>query len=120
MTPVAIAEAMWVIDSFSSKSLVNFDYSNIPTAVFSNPNLACVGLTEEEAKKKYKKIKVYKSKFRPLRLTLSSSKEEVFIKLLINQSNDRILGIHFVGENAPEIIQGFSVAVVNGLTKVSD
>ena len=117
LTPVAIAEAMWLVDSFSTKSLVNFDYSNIPTAVFSNPNLACVGLTEEEAKKKYKKIKVYKSKFRPLRLVLSSSKEEVFIKILINKSNDKILGMHFVGENAPEIIQGFSVAVVNGLTK---
>ncbi len=117
LTPVAISEAMNLIDNFSRKNKIKFKYENIPTAVFSNPNLATVGLTEKQAKKKYKKIAVFKSNFKPLKHSLSDSKERVFIKLIVNSLNDKILGLHYVGENAPEIIQGFSVAVVNGLTK---
>ena len=117
LTPVAIAEAVWLIDNHNKKNFKNFDYKNIPTAVFSNPNFASIGLSENDAKKKKISYKVFRSEFRPLKHSLSKSKEKVFIKIIINSINQKILGIHYVGENAAEIIQGFSVAVVNGLTK---
>ncbi|MEE2695236.1 MAG: glutathione-disulfide reductase [Pseudomonadota bacterium] len=117
LTPVAIAEAMVLIENLIAKRKKKLDYKNIPTAVFSNPNYAFVGYSESEAKKLFKKIDVYKSKFRPLKYSLSNLKENVFIKLIVNKVNDKILGIHYIGENAAEIIQGFSVAIVNGLTK---
>ena len=76
-----------------------------------------VGLTEADARKKYKEISVFTSSFRPLKLSLSKLNEKVFIKLIVNKLNDKILGLHYLGENAAEIIQGFSVAVVKGLKK---
>ena len=117
LTPVAISEAMTFVNNLKSSNKKRFNYKNIPTAVFSNPNYAFVGYSENEAKKIYKKIKVYKSQFRSLKFSMSKSKEKVLIKLITNASNDKIIGLHYVGENAAEIIQGFSVAVVNGLTK---
>jgi len=117
LTPVAIAEAMNLVENILEKRRKKFQYNNIPTAVFTNPNFACIGYTEKEAKKKFKKIDIFESKFKPLKFSLSQFKEKVFIKLVVNSKDNKILGIHFVGENAAEIIQGFSVAVVNGLTK---
>ena len=117
LTPVAISEAMTFVNNLKSSNKKRFNYKNIPTAVFSNPNYAFVGYSENEAKKIYKKIKVYKSQFRSLKFSMSKSKEKVLIKLITNASNDKIVGLHYAGENAAEIIQGFSVAVVNGLTK---
>ncbi len=116
LTPVAIYEAMCLIDNFVQKKK-KANYKNIPTAVFSNPNFSSVGLSEEEAKKSFKSIEVYTSEFKSLKSSLSTANDRVFIKLITNSSNKKVLGIHFVGENAAEIIQGFSVAVVNGLTK---
>ena len=117
LTPVAIAEAMNLVENMFRKTKKKFLYNNIPTAVFSNPNYAFVGLTEADARKKYKKIEVFTSSFRPLKLSLSKLNEKVFIKLIVNKLNDKILGLHYLGENAAEIIQGFSVAVVKGLKK---
>lgn len=117
LTPVAIAEAMNLVENMFRKTKKKFHYNNIPTAVFSNPNYAFVGLTEADARKKYKKIEVFTSSFRPLKLSLSKLNEKVFIKLIVNKLNDKILGLHYLGENAAEIIQGFSVAVVKGLKK---
>lgn len=117
LTPVAIAEAMYVVDNFFKKNKKSFDYANIPTAVFSNPNFAYVGLTEKEARKKFKKVEVFTSFFKPLRYSLSKINEKVFIKLIVNSLNDKIIGLHYLGENAAEIIQGFAVAVVKGLKK---
>ncbi len=117
LTPVAISEAMTFVNNLKSSNKKRFKYKNIPTAVFSNPNYAFVGYSENEAKTIYKKIKVYKSQFRSLKFSMSKSKEKVLIKLITKASNDKIVGLHYVGENAAEIIQGFSVAVVNGLTK---
>ena len=116
LTPVAIAEAMNLVNNFSEKKIV-FNYKNIPTAVFANPNYAYIGLTEEEAKKRFDKVDVFVSKFRPLKYSLSDINEKVFIKLLVNRSNDKVLGLHYLGENAAEIIQGFAVAIVKGLKK---
>ena len=117
LTPVAIAEAMNLVENMFRKTKKKFHYNNIPSAVFSNPNYAFVGLTEADARKKYKKIEVFTSSFRPLKLSLSKLNEKVFIKLIVNKLNDKILGLHYLGENAAEIIQGFSVAVVKGLKK---
>ena len=117
LTPVAIAEAMTLVQNLKMKKKEKFNYNNIPTAVFSNPNFASVGYTEAEAKKKFKNIEVYRSNFRPLKLSLSDVKEKIFLKLITNKSNDKVVGLHYLGENAAEIIQGFSVAVVKGLKK---
>ena len=117
LTPVAIAEAMYIVDNIFKKTKKHFNYENIPTAVFSNPNFACVGLTEKEARKKFKKIHIFTSFFKPLRYSLSKLNEKVYIKLIVNSLNDRIVGLHYLGENAAEIIQGFAVAVVKGLKK---
>ena len=117
LTPVAIAEAMYIIDSMFKKTKKTFNYTNIPTAVFSNPNFASVGLTEEEARKKFKKIEVFSSFFKPLKYSLSNLNEKVYIKLIVNAINEKIIGLHYLGENAGEIIQGFAVAVVKGLKK---
>ena len=117
LTPVAIAEAMTLVQNLKMQKKEKFHYNNIPTAVFSNPNFASVGYTEAEAKKKFKNIEVYRSNFRPLKLSLSDVKEKIFLKLITNKSNDKVVGLHYLGENAAEIIQGFSVAVVKGLKK---
>ena len=117
LTPVAIAEAMIFVDNLLSKKKKKFSYKNIPTAVFSDPNYSCIGLNEKEARSSYGKINIFKSKFRPLKLSMSNSNDKVFIKLITDRSSDKILGLHYIGENAAEIIQGFSVAIVNGLTK---
>ena len=96
---------------------LRFNYQNVPTAVFTNPNFACVGMTEEIARKKIKNIRVFTTEFRPLRFSMSKLKDKVFIKMIINSKNQKILGLHYIGENAAEIIQGFAIAIVNGLKK---
>ena len=117
LTPVAIAEAMIFVENLKLKKKKSFNYTNIPTAVFCDPNYSFVGFSEEQAKSKYKNVKVYKSSFRPLKYTLSKIKENVLIKLIVNKDTDKVLGLHYVGENAAEIVQGFSVAIANGLKK---
>tara|TARA_B100000989_G_scaffold299049_1_gene292503 strand:+ start:2871 stop:4202 length:1332 start_codon:yes stop_codon:yes gene_type:complete len=117
LTPVAINEAMFLVDYLISNKKTKFSYRNIPTAVFSDPNIGSIGLTEEEARKKYKKIDIFRSKFRPLKLSLTKLSENVFIKLIVHSYTDKVIGLHYVGPEAAEIIQGFSVAIVNGLKK---
>ena len=117
LTPVAISEAMNLVHNLLNKKKLRFNYKNVPTAVFTNPNFACVGMTEEIARKKIKNIRVFTTEFRPLRFSMSKLKEKVFIKMIINSKNQKILGLHYIGENAAEIIQGFAIAIVNGLKK---
>ena len=117
LTPVAIAEAMIFVKNLETSKKKSFDYKNIPTAVFCNPNYSYVGLSEEDAKKKYKNINIFRSSFRPLKYSLSKKDEKVFIKLVVNKQTDKVLGLHYVGDGSAEIIQGFSVAIVNGLKK---
>ena len=117
LTPVAIAEAMIFVNNLKSLKKKSFDYKNIPTAVFCDPSYSFVGLSEEEAKLRYKKIETFKSTFRPLKFSLSRINDKVFIKLVVNKETDKVLGLHYIGDNSAEIVQGFSVAIVNGLNK---
>ena len=117
LTPVAIAEAMNLVNNLKKRKKKKLNYNNIPTAVFSNPNVATVGLSENEARLKFKKIKIFKSTFKPLKLSLGNFKEKVFIKMIVDSKTDKVIGLHYIGEDAAEIIQGFSVAVLKGLKK---
>ena len=95
----------------------SFDYNYIPTAIFANPNMASVGLSEEQASKKFDEIEVYISKFRPLKYSLSKHNEKVLIKLIVDKRTNIVVGLHYIGADAAEIIQGFSVAILKGITK---
>jgi glutathione reductase (NADPH) len=89
----------------------------VPTAIFSQPPCATVGLSEEDARQEYSEIDVYRSSFRPLKYTLSGRQERTMMKLVVDRASDRVLGCHMVGSDAGEIIQGFAVALKCGATK---
>ena len=117
LTPVALAEGSIVANNLFNNTSKIASYENIPTCVFSQPNIAAVGLTEDEARKKYKDITVYKSLFTPLKLTLTQNNEKSFIKLITNKKTNLVIGAHMVGENAGEIMQGIAIAIKAGATK---
>jgi glutathione reductase (NADPH) len=117
LTPVALAEAMVVVDTLFGKGKRRLDYEFTPTAVFTHPNIGTCGYTEAEARMKFDKITVFSSEFRALRHTLSQSKERTFMKLLVDDASDRVVGLHMVGPDAGEIVQGFAVAMRAGATK---
>ena len=117
LTPVALAEGSIVANNLFNNTSKIASYENIPTCVFSQPNIATVGLTEDEARKKYKDITVYKSLFTPLKLTLTQNNEKSFIKLITNKKTNLVIGAHMVGENAGEIMQGIAIAIKAGATK---
>ena len=119
LTPVAIQESMLLLEQLYGESKPRMDYENIPTAVFSQPELATVGLTEQQARDKYSNIKVYESDFRPMFETLGQGKGRVYIKLLVDSATDRVVGCHMVGEHAAEIIQGIAIAIKAGATKAN-
>jgi glutathione reductase (NADPH) len=89
----------------------------VPTTVFCDPNVATVGLGEEAARERYGALDLYKASFRPLKLTLGEKKERVFMKLVVDQKTQRVLGAHMIGPDAGEIIQGVAIAVKMGATK---
>lgn len=117
LTPVATAEAMALVSNLYTDKPTSVDYDNIPTAVFSQPNIGTVGLTESEAKERYSDIDIYKSVFTPMKHTLSGLDEKTMMKMIVRKSTDRVLGIHMVGPEAGEIIQGMAVAIRAGATK---
>jgi glutathione reductase (NADPH) len=96
---------------------VKMDHTNVPSAVFSQPPVACVGLTEREARARHGKVDVYVSSFRPMKHTLSGRNERTMMKLVVARESGQVLGCHMVGADAPEIIQGLAVAVKCGVTK---
>ena len=106
---------MYIVDSMFKKTKKLLIIQIYQRQFFSNPNFASVGLTEKEARKKFKKVEVFSSFFKPLKYSLSNLNEKVYIKLIVNAINEKIIGLHYLGENAGEIIQGFAVAVVKGL-----
>ncbi len=117
LTPVAIQESMLLLEQLYGENKPRMDYDNIPTAVFSQPELATVGLTEQQARDKYSNIKVYESDFRPMFETLGQGEGRVYIKLIVDSATDRVVGCHMVGEHAAEIIQGIAIAIKAGATK---
>ncbi|MFM0674491.1 glutathione-disulfide reductase [Paraburkholderia sediminicola] len=117
LTPIALAEAMVVVDSlFRDKQRV-MDYSHIPTAIFTHPNVGTVGLTEAQARERFGDVAVYRTDFRPLKHTLSGSSARTLMKLVVDRASDKVVGVHMVGDEAGEIIQGFAVALRAGATK---
>lgn len=117
LTPVAVAEGMHFAHHFYGEGEHRIDYLSIPTAVFCQPELATVGLTEKEAWHRCQDVRVYKSVFTPLKLALSERKEHTIVKLVVDASDDRVLGCHMAGHGAAEIIQGLAVAIKAGATK---
>jgi len=117
LTPVAIAEGKAVAETLFNNRPTKPNYANVPTAIFSNPNVGTVGLTEAEARGQYGAVDVYKTVFRPLKHTLSGSAEQTMMKLVVDRETDRVLGCHMVGADAGEIIQGLAVALNCGATK---
>ncbi|HXI36278.1 MAG TPA: glutathione-disulfide reductase [Burkholderiales bacterium] len=117
LTPVATAEAMWLARTLFGNQPTPVDHENIPTAVFANPNLATVGLSEEKARERHGALDLYKASFRALKLTLTDQHERTFMKLVVDRASQRVVGAHMIGPDAGEVIQGVAVAVKMGATK---
>jgi glutathione reductase (NADPH) len=121
LTPVALGEAMVVVDQLfgpaAGKAPRAMDYDFIPTAVFTHPNIGTVGLGEAAARERYGHITVFRSEFKALKHTLSGSSERTLMKLIVDTASDRVVGLHMVGAEAGEIVQGFAVALKAGATK---
>ncbi|MEY4980534.1 MAG: Glutathione amide reductase [Pseudomonadota bacterium] len=121
LTPVALAEAMVVVDQLfgpaAGKAARRMDYDFIPTAVFTHPNIGTVGYSEAAAREKFGQVTIFRSEFKALRHTLSGSSERTLMKLVVDSATDRVVGLHMVGAEAGEIVQGFAVAMRAGATK---
>ena len=117
LTPVAIEQAMAFAQTQFGDTEKVMDYSFIPTAVFCQPNIGTVGLTEEETKARGIDIDVYLSDFKPMKHTLSGRDERTLMKMIVDKSSDRVIGLHMVGPDAGEICQGMAVAMKAGATK---
>ncbi|MGK2914747.1 MAG: glutathione-disulfide reductase [Porticoccaceae bacterium] len=117
LTPVAIKEAMVLADNLFRGGCGTMAYDNIPTAVFSQPNMATVGLTEAAARATHGEVRVYRSRFRPLKQTLGGGEGKTLMKLIVDAASDRVVGCHMLGEGAGEIIQGIAIAIKAGATK---
>lgn len=117
LTPVALAEGM----AFARRNFGGLeqivDYDFIPTAVFCQPNIGTVGFTEEAARALFKDVRLFKSSFRPLKHTLSGRDEQTFMKIIVDSATDRVVGVHMMGPEAGEIVQGIAIAMRAGATK---
>jgi glutathione reductase (NADPH) len=117
LTPVALAEAMVLADHLFGDGQRAMSYDGIPSAVFTHPSLASVGLNESRARQQCGAVRIYPSEFRALKLTLSGSDERSLVKLIVDAQSDRVVGLHMVGADAGEVVQGFAVAMKAGATK---
>ena len=121
LTPVALGEAMVVVDQLfgaaAGRKSRSMSYDFIPTAVFTHPNIGTVGYSEADARRIFGNVSVYRSEFKALKHTLSGSTERTLMKLLVDDASDRVVGLHMVGADAGEIVQGFAVAMKAGATK---
>jgi glutathione reductase (NADPH) len=117
LTPVALHEGVCLSETLFNDNPRAPDHEYVPAAVFSQPPVGTVGLTEEEASEKFGAIEVYRSTFRALKQTLTNGKERTMMKLIVDRASDRVVGLHMVGPEAGEIIQGFAVAIKAGATK---
>jgi glutathione reductase (NADPH) len=117
LTPVAIREGHALADRLFGNRHWHVDYRAIPSAVFSNPPLGSVGLTEAEARNAHGQVRVYTADFRPMKNVLAGRNERALYKLIVDASTDRVVGAHMIGPDAPEILQAVAIAVKAGLTK---
>jgi len=117
LTPVALMEGHAFADTQFGGMDRPVEHANTPAAVFSQPPIGTVGLSEEQARERFGEVRIYRSTFTPMKYTLSGRQEKGVMKLVVDASSDRVLGCHMVGPDAPEIIQGFAVAVRAGLSK---
>ena len=117
LTPVAIMEGHLLANSLFANRPAKPDHTNVPSAVFSQPPVGTVGLTEEEARRVHGEIDVYATSFRPMKYTLSGRQQQTFMKLVVDASSQRVVGAHMVGDDAAEIVQGLAVAIKAGATK---
>lgn len=117
LTPVAIHEAMCVIDTLYKGKATAPDHADVPAAVFTQPPVGTVGLTEAAARERFGAVDIYRARFRPLKHTISGRGERVMIKLVVDRASRRVAGVHMVGLDAAEIIQAVAIAVKAGLTK---
>jgi len=117
LTPVALMEGHAFADTQFGGMDRPVDHANVPSAVFSQPPSSSVGLTEEEARNQCASVRVFRSEFTPMKYTLSGREEKALMKILVDGETDRVLGLHVVGPEAAEMVQGFAVGVRAGLTK---
>ncbi len=117
LTPVATAEGTALAHNLYNNQSRRVDYRDVPTCIFSQPNLGTVGLTEEQAREEYANVEVYKSGFTSLKHTLTDSTEKTLMKIIVDKDTDKVLGVHMVGVDAGEIIQGIGIALKAGATK---
>ncbi len=117
LTPVALGEAMVVVDHLFGAGKRQMGYDFIPTAVFTHPNIGTVGYSEHDARAKFGEVRIFKTDFKPLLHTLSGSTERCMMKLIVDVASDRVVGLHMVGPEAGEVVQGFAVAMRAGATK---
>ena len=117
LTPVALAEAMVLVDHLFGAGRPPLDYELIPTVVFTQPSVGTVGLSEAQARERFGAVRIFRSEFKALRHTLSGSTERTLMKLVVDAASDRVVGLHMVGADAGETIQGFAVALKAGATK---
>jgi glutathione reductase (NADPH) len=117
LTPVAIREGQAVADTLFGGRPTPIEHVHIPTAVFAQPPAASIGLTEPVARKAGHECIIYRAKFRPMRYALSGRDEHVMMKMIVDRASDRVLGLHVVGPDAPEIVQSVAIAITMGATK---
>ncbi len=117
LTPVAIREGAAFAETVFRGNPTAFDHADVPTSVFSQPPVGCVGLTEAQARHAHRKVDIYRTRFRPMRNVIGGSDERVLMKLVVDGETDRVLGCHIVAPEGPELIQLAAVAVKAGLTK---
>jgi glutathione reductase (NADPH) len=117
LTPVAIREGHAFADTVFGGNPRTIDYGCIPTAVFANPPISAVGLTEEEARAQLSDVKIYKSDFRAMKNVLAGRNERALYKLVVAGPDEKVVGLHLIGPDSAEILQAAAIAVKAGLTK---
>jgi len=117
LTPVALAEGTAFANTQYNNQPTQVDYDTIPTAVFCQPNIGTCGLSEQQAQEKYGDIAVFESSFRAMKHTIGGRQERTYMKLIVDSNSDRVVGIHMVGDDAGEIMQGMAIAMKAGATK---
>merc|ERR1712054_215282 len=117
LTPVALHEGMMLSRTLFGNEPSKADHKNVASAVFSNPEVASVGITEEEARATIENVDVYSTTFRPMKNTISGSPLKMMMKLVVDHDTDIIVGVHIVGPSAGEMMQGIGIAVKMGATK---